>query len=157
MQDTVELGRRPAGAWLRSLILFIWKPQLLLQILPNPLSQLRRQPAQGRVCCPVNILQLFGWGSLIWQSQRGHRIQYKFDSARFQKDITELTQYKKVYTAWYIQVYTVTIIVCQGLYLSCPIWKATPAMASPQNKHLPASSKSFLHSLVQIRVHILGV
>jgi hypothetical protein len=39
MQDTVELGRSPAGALLRSLIFFIWKPQLLLRVLPNPLSQ----------------------------------------------------------------------------------------------------------------------
>ena len=42
MQDTVELGRSPARARLCSLIGFIWKPQLLLHILPYPLSQLRR-------------------------------------------------------------------------------------------------------------------
>ena len=42
MQDTVELGRSPARARLCSLIGFIWKPQLLLHILPYPLSQFRR-------------------------------------------------------------------------------------------------------------------
>ncbi len=42
MQDPVELGRSPAFAWLLSLICFIWKPKLLLQVLPNPLSQLCR-------------------------------------------------------------------------------------------------------------------
>ncbi len=42
MQDTVELGRSSAGAWRRSLVGFIWKLQLLLQVLPNPLSQLGR-------------------------------------------------------------------------------------------------------------------
>ncbi len=52
MQDTVELCRSPACAWLRSLIGFIGKPQLLLQqVLPNPLSQLRRQPAQVVLSC----------------------------------------------------------------------------------------------------------
>jgi hypothetical protein len=85
MQDTVELSSSPAGAWLRSLIRFIWKPQLLLQVLPNPISQLRRLPAQGTVCYPVNKLQPVGWGSPIWQSQRRHRIRYKLDSAGFQK------------------------------------------------------------------------
>ena len=57
VQDIVELGRCPPGAWLCSLISFIWKPKLLLHVLPYPLSQLCRQPAQGRVGCPVNILQ----------------------------------------------------------------------------------------------------
>ena len=57
MQDAVQLGWSPAGAGLRSLISFIWKAQLLLHVLPNPLRQLCRQPAQGRVGCPVNILQ----------------------------------------------------------------------------------------------------
>ena len=69
LQDSVELGRSPSSAWLRSLICFIWKSQLLLHVLPNPLSQLCRQPAQGRVCCTVNILQPPGWKSPIWQSQ----------------------------------------------------------------------------------------
>ena len=83
LQDSVELGRSPSSAWLRSLISFIWKSQLLLHVLPNPLSQLCRQPAQGRVCCPVNILQKLGWGNPIWQSQWRRTILYKIDFAGF--------------------------------------------------------------------------
>ena len=84
MRDIVELCRRPSCAWRRSLISFIWKPQLFLQVLPNPLCPLCRQPAQGRVCGPVNILQPFGWRKSIWQSQMGHRIRNKLDFAWLQ-------------------------------------------------------------------------
>ena len=42
MQDTVKLGWSPAGARLQSLIGFIWKSQLFLQVHSNPLSQLCR-------------------------------------------------------------------------------------------------------------------
>ena len=83
VQDIVELGRCPPGAWLCYLICFIWKPKLLLHVLPYPLSQLCRQPAQGRVGCPVNILQPLRWSSPIWQSQRGSRILYKLEFAGF--------------------------------------------------------------------------
>ena len=85
MQDAVQLGWSPAGAELRSLISFIWKTQLLLHVLPNPLSQLCRQPAQGRVGCPVNILQPFGLSSSIWQRQKGCSIPDKLEFAWFEK------------------------------------------------------------------------
>ena len=85
MQDVVQLGRSPASAWLLSLISFIWKTRLLLHVLPNPLSQLCRQPAQGRVDCPVNILQPFWLNSSIWQRQKGDRILDKLKLSWFEK------------------------------------------------------------------------
>jgi len=60
MQDTVQLRRSPASAQLRPLISLIWKTQLVLHVLPNPLRQLCGQPAQDWVCAPVNILGICG-------------------------------------------------------------------------------------------------
>ncbi len=51
MQDTVELGRSPAGALLRSLIFFIWKPQLLLQV--SPIHSANFIGSQRRAGCAV--------------------------------------------------------------------------------------------------------
>ena len=85
MQDTVQLCRSPASAQLRPLISLIWKTQLVLHVLPNPLCQLCGQPAQDRVCAPVNILQPLRRGRSIWQSQYGSRFLYELDFAGFQQ------------------------------------------------------------------------
>ena len=46
------------------------------------------------------------------------------------------------YHTKYILFYTVIYKVGQSMYLSCPIWKETPALASPQNNLFPALSTS---------------
>ena len=85
MKYTVQLCRRPASAQLRPLISLIWKTQLVLHVLPNPLCQLCGQPAQDWVCAPVNILQPFRRGGSIWQSQCGSRFLYEVDFAGLQQ------------------------------------------------------------------------
>ncbi len=47
LQDMIELCWSPTGTGFRQPISFVGKPQLILQVFPNPLSQLCRQPAQG--------------------------------------------------------------------------------------------------------------
>ena len=44
MKNMVELSRSPSSARCCPLISLIRKPKLILQVLPNPLSQLRGQP-----------------------------------------------------------------------------------------------------------------
>ena len=58
LQDIVQLCRSPTWTCCSSLICFVGKTQLILQVLPNPLCQLCRQPAQGRAGRPVHVLQL---------------------------------------------------------------------------------------------------
>ena len=65
LQDTVQLRWGPARSWLSPLISFVGKPQLVLQVLSNPFSQLGWQPAQDRVSLPLNILQPINSGCLL--------------------------------------------------------------------------------------------
>jgi hypothetical protein len=61
LQNMFELECAPPSAWASSPICFVGKPLSLLQILTNPFSQLRGQPAQDRVTSPECILQPV-WG-----------------------------------------------------------------------------------------------
>ncbi len=75
LQDMIELCWSPTGTGFRQPISFVGKPQLILQIFSNPLSQLCRQPAQSRVSRPIYVLQP-RWGGCfsVWQCQIRCRI-----------------------------------------------------------------------------------
>ena len=86
VEDTVKLSCCPTCPWLSPFISFVRKSQLFLEILPDPLCQLCRQPAQHWVCRPVNILQPIWIGILSFtEGQGGCRFLYKLDSAGFEK------------------------------------------------------------------------
>jgi hypothetical protein len=79
LQDTVQLRWSPARSWLRPLISFVGKPQLVLHVLSNSFSQLGWQLAQDRVSLPVNILHPINRGCLwAW-------FLAKFNPAGFEK------------------------------------------------------------------------
>ena len=63
LQDMIQLCRGPTTSRLCPLISFIWKSQLILQVLTNPLCQLGWQPPQDRMSCPVYVIQP------LWQGQ----------------------------------------------------------------------------------------
>ena len=100
MQDAVELGRSPAGAGLRSLISFIWKTQLLLYVLPNPLCEFCRQPAQDRVGCPPQALVLTEWIDLV------HRGVTMASTKSCRVSALGYTKLVLVYSVHHILVYT---------------------------------------------------
>ena len=86
LQDTVQLRWGPARSWLSPLISFVGKPQLVLQVLSDPFSQLGWQPAQHGVSSPVNILQPSSRGCLlIRHCQLGAWFLAKFNPAGFEK------------------------------------------------------------------------
>ena len=64
MKNMVELCRSPARARFCPLICFIRKTQHILQVLPDPLSQLSGQPTQYRMRSPVNVLEPLWVGCL---------------------------------------------------------------------------------------------
>ena len=63
LQDMIQLCRGPTTSRLCPLISFIWKSQLILQVLTYPLCQLGWQPTQDRMSCPVYVIQP------LWQGQ----------------------------------------------------------------------------------------
>jgi hypothetical protein len=82
LHDMIELCRSPACSWQCPRIHFVWKAQLVLKVLSNPLCQLGGQPAQGRVHRPVFVLQpLRGRGRSVWQGNKGGRVLYKIKLA----------------------------------------------------------------------------
>ncbi len=84
--DIVQLHRSPTWTGCSSLICFVGKNQLILQVLPNPLCQLCGQPAQGRVGRPVHILQPRWRGFFpVWHSQGPRWIMQELNPARFEK------------------------------------------------------------------------
>ncbi len=86
LQDIIELGRSPACAWRCLLIRLVWKAHFVLKVLANPLCQLGRHPAQGRVHSPVNILQpLWGFCCSFWQGHNGGGVLCKLNSAGLEK------------------------------------------------------------------------
>ena len=86
VEDTVEISCCLTCPWLRPFISFVRKSQLFLEILPDPLCQLCRQPAQHGVGRSVNILQPIWIRNLSFaEGQGGCRFLYKLDSAGFDK------------------------------------------------------------------------
>ena len=67
LQYMIQLSRSPTSARFCPLISFVWKTQLILQVLPNPFCQFGWQPTQGRMCSPVYELQPF------WRVKRSIR------------------------------------------------------------------------------------
>jgi hypothetical protein len=57
LQYIVELRWSPSSARLCPPICFVWKSQLLLQVLSYPLCQFSGQPPQNWMCCSVCLLQ----------------------------------------------------------------------------------------------------
>ncbi len=86
LKDMIELCWSPTRTWFRQPIIFVGKPQLILQVSPDPLSKLCRQPAQGRMSRPKYVLQP-RWGGCfsVWQCQIWCRILCKFNPAWFEK------------------------------------------------------------------------
>ncbi len=86
MKNMVELCRSPASARFSTLICFIRKTQHILQVLPNPLSQLGGQPTQDQMSSTVNVLKPLWRGCLcIWHGQLGNRMVNKLNPAWLQK------------------------------------------------------------------------
>ena len=86
IKNMVELSRSPSTSMFCTLIGPIRKTQLILQVLPYPLSQLRWQPPQGLMCRPVDVLQPLWRGCMCMQhDQYGNRLISKVKPAWLQK------------------------------------------------------------------------
>ncbi len=92
LQDIVQLGWSPAcpgRAWLGKFILIVRKPKLLLQILPNSLSQLGSQrgtAGQDGLSCRLGCNPIIvEWIYFLLQSHMWGNTLGKLDSAGFKK------------------------------------------------------------------------
>ncbi len=86
LQDMIQLCWSPTGTGFRLPIGFVGKPQLILQVFPNPLSQLCGQPAQSRVSRQVYVLQPRWRGCFsVWHCQVRCRILNELNPAWFEK------------------------------------------------------------------------
>ncbi len=128
MKNMVELCRSPARTRFCPLICFIRKTQHVLQVLPDPLSQLGGQPTQDRMRSPVNILEPLWLGShCIGHGQLGSTMVNKLNPAWLQKvDVQAYTTRAIVLISLFITKQSeyipstyLLVLVCTCLYSVC--------------------------------------
>ena len=110
MQYMIQLCRGPTTARLCTLISFVRKSQLILQVLTNPFCQFGWQPTQDRMSSPVYVLQP------LWRGKRS--ISRDREGAGFSANSILLGQLVK--TCMYNIEHCIDMYIrCIDMYIRC--------------------------------------